>query len=249
MFEFFDILREHPAVLYSKKIKLHVDLVAIAQHYGFKTECLDMSESPAVAGFFATHEWQGNRYSPLYKGVGVIYRIEWPSRMKTKAEVLTCPLEVIGYQVMPRPTEQKAWVYKLRMGQDFERQDVEIFTFDRDHSCTSYLTDLFNNGEELLPEDELAGLANSIIHNPFISEDHFILAMQSEGVLDDQILKTIEQINATNPTTLTVKKRKTVRFQKKHLKKMEKTYSEKCDYFLTHVGFRPVFSPNVEENI
>jgi hypothetical protein len=47
--------------------------MAIAQHYGFSSEALDVTHDPIVAGFFATHEFPHYR-TIKQSGIGIIYR-------------------------------------------------------------------------------------------------------------------------------------------------------------------------------
>ncbi len=47
-------------------------LISLAQHYGYPTCMVDITTSPRVASWFASHQWSGELYAP--HGNGVIYR-------------------------------------------------------------------------------------------------------------------------------------------------------------------------------
>jgi len=86
---------------------------ALAQHYDFPTFLLDVSFSPAVAAFFATHELKDGRYVAT-EDIGVVYR--WPVVRRSPSR-LTIPGAGIGViDLQPtaasfmRPHQQKAAV-------------------------------------------------------------------------------------------------------------------------------------------
>jgi len=61
--EFELVIEDHPAVHDLIKRGIHVSFAGLAQHYGFRTEFLDVTSDPMVAAFFAVC-----RYSRRVKG-------------------------------------------------------------------------------------------------------------------------------------------------------------------------------------
>jgi hypothetical protein len=59
-FVFYDELDRHPVMRWAAKQCLHIGDIEIVQHYGIRTALLDVTESPEVALFFATHERQAD---------------------------------------------------------------------------------------------------------------------------------------------------------------------------------------------
>jgi hypothetical protein len=84
---------------------------ALAQHYDFPTFFIDVSFSPAVAAFFATHEARGGRYAETGDS-GVVYR--WPAVRTSDSRLVISgtDIEVLDLQrTAPsflRPHQQKA---------------------------------------------------------------------------------------------------------------------------------------------
>lgn len=59
MADFRRMLECHPQIQDLKKSGLYVNYTGLAQHYGLKTNVLDLTNSPLVAAFFATTEYDG----------------------------------------------------------------------------------------------------------------------------------------------------------------------------------------------
>lgn len=65
-FVFYGELDRHPAMRWAARLGLEIGNIEIAQHYGIRTSLLDVTESPEVALFFATHEREPDgTYVPL----------------------------------------------------------------------------------------------------------------------------------------------------------------------------------------
>ena len=72
--EFMWILIKHPVVR-ELQSRIVVDLVPLAQHYGFPTEYMDITNNKWVAAFFAVTQFDDDTYTPVdeqfEEGVGV----------------------------------------------------------------------------------------------------------------------------------------------------------------------------------
>lgn len=84
---------------------------ALAQHYDFPTFFVDVSFSPAVAAFFATHEFRDGRHVET-DGPGVVHR--WPAVRTSQARLVMgdADIEVLDLQPVTssflRPHQQRA---------------------------------------------------------------------------------------------------------------------------------------------
>jgi hypothetical protein len=113
-----------------------------------------------VAAFFATCSGSEDHWEPIRNGVGVVYRINLDTGFSTPFG----SLEPLGPQVLPRPTEQCAWVTELPMIHAFDGwPNVGAMLFEQDASVGSYFLEKFNGGAGLFPRDPLKTVANEIM--------------------------------------------------------------------------------------
>jgi hypothetical protein len=241
VFEFICILEKHPAIMYSKKIELHVDYKAISQHYGFDTEYLDLTDDIYVAAYFATHSYNGNKYKPIYEGDGVIYRVAWPLiTMKDKFTNNSNHIEIIGRQVLKRPSNQGAWAYVMSMGYDFEKECKETLMFKRSKSEVERLDNIFKDGTYLFPNEDVCGLANRIKYSNTITKQSIEKALEE---INDTTIKYKNIENYLNIKNIKIVENKTKLLSNKLRRKIKNTYSdEECSKVLINVGARLVFT-------
>lgn len=153
-------LDHHPMSRHAADNKLELDRLALAQHYGIPTGYLDLTDDFDVAAFFATCSGSEDHWEPIQNGVGVVYRIDLDTGFSTPFG----SLEPLGPQVLPRPTEQCAWVTELPMMHAFDGwPNVGAMLFQQDASVGSYFLEKFNGGAALFPPDPLKTVANKIL--------------------------------------------------------------------------------------
>ena len=167
---FEDAIGEHPMVSLAERIRLwnlplYVDREGLAQHYGLATDMLDVTSNFDVACFFATSTWNPDqqKYEPLTDRVasGVIYRIT-PALMISmeRHDEPFGPVHIVGWQPLPRPEQQRAFVVKMKPGQDFTSlPTVETFHFQQQAHISHRIWNAFDQGDALFPKDAAAELA------------------------------------------------------------------------------------------
>lgn len=152
-------LDHHPITAHAAAAKLKLDRVALAQHYGIPTGYLDLTDDFNVSAFFATCRETKQGWEPVEDGVGVIYRVDLKSGKNPFDQY-----KAIGPQVLPRPTEQCAWVTELPIEHAFDGwSDVTIMQFNHDRSIGEHFLDKFAGGASLFPPDPLADVATEIV--------------------------------------------------------------------------------------
>lgn len=167
---FEDAIGEHPMVNLAERIRLwdsplYVDREGLAQHYGLATDMLDVTSNFDVACFFATCTWshKDGQYQPVAsdKASGVMYRITpvlMTGRDGTDDEL--GPVHTVGWQPLPRPEQQRAFVVKMKPGQDFTSlPSVETFHFQHQAHISHHIWNAFDQGKALFPTDAAAELA------------------------------------------------------------------------------------------
>lgn len=223
---FISLLQKHPAVYHARRLKIQMNPIAIAQHYGMTTPYLDLTQSIEVAAFFASCECRDNTWKPRSIGKGVIYRFGQMSNA-----------ELIGLVTLPRPGEQKAWVVHLRIGVDFEKlPNVEKFMFNHTRKGSLHYLKMFESGKTLFLEDPAADLAVSIINSRIIPKNFVVQTLLRFGCLPDKLEKTLKifQSRLAYYCNLEIKNKVSINFSKEQLRKLRVYWSKhKRDYLYT----------------
>ena len=166
---FEDAIGAHPMVSLAERIRfwdlpLYVDREGLAQHYGLATDMLDVTSNFDVACFFATSTWspENRRYQPVVSddAPGVMYRITPVLMTGRDGQDALGPVRIVGWQPLPRPEQQRAYVVKMKPGQDFTSlPSVETFSFQHQAHISHRIWNAFDQGEALFPADAAAELA------------------------------------------------------------------------------------------
>lgn len=123
--EFMFVLMRHPVVQDLQRM-IVVDMVPLAQHYGFPTEYMDITNNKWVAAFFAVTKFCDDKYEPVDEyfddGVGVLY-VSSPSKDDPISQQfwMTDKLQALGFQYFSRPTKQYSMVFRMEEGEDFNQ--------------------------------------------------------------------------------------------------------------------------------
>lgn len=156
--EFISITKTFPQVQFAEKDGLDVRYEALAQHYGLKTDIIDVTSDICVAAFFATHEYDvgTNRYLPKTSGCGVLRLIRFLGMIPEEK------VERIGAQPFQRPTIQYAFGLKMRKEDDLNTRSRKII-FKQNIFWNQKIEDLFRqNHVYLFPREIIADVADSI---------------------------------------------------------------------------------------
>lgn len=129
---------------------LSIDTLALAQHYGIKTELMDLTTDKFVAAFFATTDCKDDRYTPIVdkrKEKGVFYRyvhIDFPMSGKSR-------LRAVGLQPLSRPGEQRGLVYEMSPDDDFNNIVTTTEEFEHDKDVSEFIFNYSNRSRKLFP--------------------------------------------------------------------------------------------------
>ena len=136
------------------QLNFRVGYDGMAQHYGIKTEFLDITLNPWTAAFFAatTYDFETDTYLPItdtdkYQyGVFYLYN-EIPMLFESNNRV-----DVVGMQPMLRPGRQSAYVYRMKEGENFNDRAQKTF-FRHDAEVNKQIFNHVANGEYLFPKE------------------------------------------------------------------------------------------------
>jgi hypothetical protein len=129
---------------------LSIDTLALAQHYGIKTELMDLTTDKFVAAFFATTDCKDDIYTPIVdrrKKKGVFYRyvhIDFPMSGKSR-------LRAVGLQPLSRPGEQRGLVYEMGPDDDFNNIVTTTEEFEHDKDVSEFIFNYTNRSKKLFP--------------------------------------------------------------------------------------------------
>ncbi len=159
-FVFYGELDRHPVMRWAAAQQLHIGDLEIAQHYGIRTSLLDVTESPEVALFFATHERKPDgTYTAKTTGTGYLYVVDKASMPLPYARRFSA----VAIQPFARPFQQWAWSCELFMGESFETAPcMALLEFEQSESLAQEMRAMAEAAGPLFPSDPLACLAEAI---------------------------------------------------------------------------------------
>jgi len=137
-----------------RNVRYKVDFEAIAQHYGYPTQMLDLTRSRDVAMFFATHHiHEDSRPEPALGCRAVLYTIDLKRFIKNRANT-DGDFAPIGLCPLPRPAAQIAFGVKLEQSEDFDLvPGVKKETITVTPELAGHYAGLFDDGRKLFPAD------------------------------------------------------------------------------------------------
>ena len=171
-------------------LNLKIDVEALAQHYGIKTDLLDLTVDKFVAAFFATTTYRNGKYYPIEPKepqYGVFYMYSdiplWEKDMYSKH------MRVVGLQPFSRPGEQAGFVLRLGKNDDFRKKVQCKIKFRQDKDMSWLIFNYTNRANKLFPYSILEEKADAIINSKIYSVKAFELCKTRYYVdVDNSIL-------------------------------------------------------------
>lgn len=181
-------------------IPLAIDHLALAQHYGIKTELLDITTDKFVAAFFATTDCKDDIYKPIVDNreeKGVLYRYSIPPMEMFPSK--EPQLRAVGLQPFSRPGEQCGMVYPMTENEDFEEVATSIETFRHDRTVSEFIFNYTNRSRKLFPDSPMQDHATIICNSTVFSYKAFH-AVKEEFYADypeEQLLNYLSECGIT----------------------------------------------------
>jgi len=160
--EFVLLLESHPIVKDFLNSGYDIEPIGLAQHYGLKTNILDLTNNKWVAAFFACATTNSNGEYELLDSafenkMGILYSLD------VEPGVFYKDILVIGAQPFERPTKQNAYAISLSEEDNFnDRKGLRVIPFKHDKDAESILFDIFYRSNKLFPEDILVDVVSNI---------------------------------------------------------------------------------------
>lgn len=231
--EFIEFIKTHPIINYLENLKIldctfDTNYEELAQHYGFLTRHIDLTNDENIAMFFATTEYDlDNRCFKIIKSeenrIGILYTLMYDS-IKSR-------VNIIGGQAIERPHMQRAFSINMYPSEDFNnigshKKDIKITT-----ELSEKYFNMFDGGKKLMPDDSLTQKIYEIQDKQSIS----LKAVEIYLKETNKSLDNLKVILLENGYTITPQ---TVKFTKKELQKIKKDwYKKKEKIFLKSIKY------------
>lgn len=198
--EFRIVTSKHPVIKEDIENGIFYDYVALAQHYEFKTEMLDITNSLPVAAFFAVTRQDSGKYIPIEKSdkPGVLYFVTPVIQFMPLLTENQPEIHPVGWQVFKRPGEQRAFGVNLTKSIDFNSMSgVFAFRFWHDKNISEQIYNIFHGGEDLFSKDIFAEKAAGIKDSNIFSRHAFDIVYENSNkeLTREMILVELEKRN------------------------------------------------------
>lgn len=221
-----------------KPLSLNVDYIALAQHYGIKTNVLDLTADKWVAAFFASTVCKDGEYQPCTsegEGVFYIYR-HMPVLNETSDR-----LSAVGLQPFSRPGCQAALVYRMEEGEDFNNM-AERVVFKHDPAISELIFNYCNRSKKLFPDEILENKVSELRTSTVFSRWALTntLAAYYQDASGDTVQKYIDKLGICFQSALPVL------FTQKDYSAFSEKWNREKDHFFDSVLLIPTVVYDVE---
>ena len=137
------------------------DLEAIAQHYEFPTNYIDITTKRDVAKFFAYTHKENGKLVPLEKFNGI-----QPCLYSSFGSSLENPynpdMRIVGFQALPRPLNQQAMAINLENCNTDYKKEMQCEELPCDKRQAFNIYDKMEGGKLLMPDDWASRISKQI---------------------------------------------------------------------------------------
>jgi len=234
--EFIRLLKIHPILKDLNEYKIfdcsmQHDFEGLAQHYGFLTHHLDLTNDKNIAMFFATTKYNNGKYEIIKeKQQGVLYKLNYLKHQER--------INNIGAQCLNRPGKQRGFSMALDENENFNDLVDDIEFIEINEKLSKYYYDMFNGGSLLMPEDIMSKKAKYILESNVISNYAINFFMKINPSYNTENIKIILLKNNY------IVSNKSVAFTRKELRQTSKEWLKKGKKdFYSKVHYRGMASP------
>lgn len=188
-------------------LPLGIDSLALAQHYGIKTELMDLTTDKFVAAFFATTYCDDNdTYRPItdkHKEQGVFYR--YCSPLPILGDYNSQRLHAVGLQPFSRPGEQCGLTFRMTPDDDFNNIVNSADFFNHDAEVSEFIFNYTNRSQKLFPVSTLQKHADSIKKSKVFSIEAYNTVQKEfyptcseellQSYLSEEDVKIVDQVD------------------------------------------------------
>ena len=213
---------------------LKVDANALGQHYGIKTDLLDLTADKWVAAFFASTEYVDGKYVPYKKdGEGAVYVYNY---MPADNAALN-RMNAVGLQPFSRPGCQAGLVCRMNEDEDFNDMARRII-FKQDPDISNFIYSYCNRSKKLFPDEILEEKVAAIKESKSYSRKAYIntIGEYYQNCSEDEIMGYLKALKIdlmdTPPVT----------FSENELNAFDERWNKEMDHFFDSVNVRLMYS-------
>lgn len=155
--DFILLLKRHPRIQSGLEQNEYIEFQALAQHYGFPTNMLDLTNDLVVAAYFATHEVNAvtGEFQVKTEGIGQI-------RYSCEFFMPQGRLVPVGLQPLARPGQQSAFGIFLGEKEDYAAGSASARFRQSPQENQKLHQSVLGGPQMFFPEEPVTGLADRI---------------------------------------------------------------------------------------
>lgn len=188
--DFISLLKRNPDIQSAVKRKEYTEFNAMAQHYGFPTRMLDVTNDLLIAAYFAIHEINSitGAFDIKKSGIG---RIRWSDELPKPEGRLS----FIGMQALARPGVQSAFGIYLEEGEDYATESSSV-EFRQDAVANQEFFQMILEGpQKIYPIENVNILADRIKTSPCVTAEAVSIFCQKYGRRREDVIGVLRRKN------------------------------------------------------
>lgn len=193
--EFFELFKKSPYYSRCKKFSVldclyDFDLEAVAQHYGFVTNYIDVTKDLFTALFFAYTYIDADGYHPITDFESYCPML-YTANMQTFTDAVLDQIKIIGFQSVLRPFKQTAMA--LDVSAKGVKQFFTAWELPKDYEVSSAVYEHFFKGKDLFPDEIISYYAQHVLQDSVLDEKLLATFCNSEKLDASAMCKKIEE--------------------------------------------------------
>lgn len=194
--EFIQVFQETPYYQRCEKFrvlncKFKFDFEAIAQHYEFISNYLDITKDLTVAMFFAYTYQENGKYYPI-TDFEKYHPTLYVGNLKNIFSHNADDIRIIGFQSLYRPFLQKAMAIEIKK-EDTIKPLFEKIILPANKAIAYEIYSRMRGGNSLFPNDYASIMAKDIKESKFLYREYFEIYCKEHNINNDEFYKKIEK--------------------------------------------------------
>ena len=197
--EFLALFKKSPYYIRCRRFSVldcmyEFDLEAVAQHYGFVTNYIDVTKDLFTALFFAYTYIDADGYHPITDFKSYCPML-YSANMQTFTDAVLDQIKIIGFQSVLRPFKQTAMA--LDVSAKGVKQFFTAWELPKDYAVSSAVYEHFFKGKDLFPDEIISYYAQLVLQEHLIDEKLLVTFCRSENRDESAMRKSLIEAGYT----------------------------------------------------